>query len=129
MKSKTLSLLLEYNVPSSTFCMKTLLNKIFVVAVLSVALVACSKEEVKPFNSGSGAGAAINATKIQDSNNNSDKNTGTTNAGSNSANVLKNDETVTTGTENGDPDTGTNITDGGSSSDYDSKGAKRKPLR
>ena len=100
-------------------CMKTLMNKILVIAVLGMGLVACSKEEVKPFTAPCGSSAGNLTTKslsgdgVNDDTN-ADQQQGTT----------SDEETGVTSDNTGE---GSGITDGGTSSDYDSKGTKRKP--
>lgn len=98
--------------------MKAVINKFLVIAVLGMGLVACSKEEVKPFTPG---GSNISNLNTRSSNGNMildevdvEKQKGATS---------NEDPGVTTNEE------GSNITDGGTSSDYDSKGSKRKPSK
>jgi hypothetical protein len=101
--------------------MKTLRNKILMMAVVSMGLVACSKEEVKPFNAGgnvaSGTDLSQKTTSVDDAN---DATTTTDDSGNNTATV----DDQSTDSNSGDS---SGITDGGTSSDYDSKGTKRKP--
>jgi hypothetical protein len=77
--------------------MKRLILNSFLLAMLSIMAVSCQKEKVKPFNCG---------------------------AHSNSELELRDGEDT-----NGDgviDENDTEITDGGNSSDYDSKGTKKK---
>jgi len=83
--------------------------------LVSVLMVACSKEEVAPFNPASGSGTAI----LRDGEGSTDTGLGT---------PTNEDGTPVTGeggTEEGGDDTG-GITDGGNSSDFDSKSKKKK---
>ncbi|HYG52311.1 MAG TPA: hypothetical protein VD905_15480 [Flavobacteriales bacterium] len=93
--------------------MKSLLLNTFLVAMLSVFMVACSKEEVKPFSNGP--------------------------AGNSSTMQMRDGDDLILGSETADPNASTGgtteeevdtdgdgITDGGSSSDYDSKSSKKK---
>jgi len=103
--------------------MMTLKNKILVMAVLSVVLMACSKEEVKPFNGGN----------VTSNTNLSEKTTGSDDSGidpSTTSNTSGNGTSTVddnSGNTDGGDASGSGITDGGTSSDYDSKGTKRKP--
>lgn len=92
------------------------MHKIFVVAVLSVSLIACSKEEVKPFNAG-GSAANMSTKSLSDGTDDSH----TTGAEENGVTVGEDENSTNSEGE------GSVITDGGTSSDYDTKGTKRKP--
>jgi len=82
--------------------MKRLILNSFLFALLSTVVVSCSKEEVKPF-AGNGANSGVNSFTQR----------GTDDASEEES--IDNEDT-----------TGDGITDGGNSSDYDSKGTKKK---
>lgn len=105
-------------------CMKTFINKILVIAILGMGLVACSKEEVKPFTAPGGSSSITN-----DFNTKSLTGDGVTTDPSAEQQNGTTTEDDGSGVTSGSGEEGSNITDGGTSSDYDSKGTKRKPAR
>jgi hypothetical protein len=117
MKIKTLSLLLTYRVQLIKVMKRLILNT-FLFAVLSTLMVACSKEEVKPFSNGpAGSSVTPYSYQMRDGGDDPDVTTQTTDPNATSG---------TTTTE-GTIDIGGNaITDGGNSPEYDSKSSKRR---
>lgn len=85
---------------------------IAICLMLSMAVVSCSKEEVQPFNPASPGASLIDKTG---------ETGGTTTTTTDAA-------AVSGGDSNSGEVSGGDITDGGNSSDYDSKG-KRRPTR
>lgn len=94
--------------------MKRLLLNTFLFALLSTVMVACSKEEVKPFSNGPAGNSASMQLRGEDD---PVVNTGGTADPNQGADATSEEEV--------DVD-GDGITDGGSSSDYDSKSSKKK---
>lgn len=89
-----------------------LLNLLFLVLVSSL-MVACSKEEVKPYTNPA-SGSAVNQMRGGEENN-------TTTADA------EDNVTAEDGSETGEAEEGEGtITDGGNSADYDTKGHKKK---
>lgn len=80
--------------------MKRLILNSFLFAMLSIMATSCQKEEVKPFNNGGNVTSSGLEMRDGDEDTNGDG-------------VI-------------DEQDGTEITDGGNSSDYDSKGTKKK---